>query len=110
MVRPSMSPRPLNGTDYVDGEIYDLNLPSRAILREALLNEQWANMSTYSRQHWLGLMFSSTVRFVGTVLSPIRRQVEITIVFEQRHPVYGRIVAFCVTPFDFHRFGALVTH
>ena len=102
-----MSPRPLSGADYHDGEIYDWNLPSRAILRDALLNEHWANMSECSRLHWLGIINSSSVRFVGTVISRTRLQVEITIVFDRPHPVYDDMVAFCVTPLAFHRFRHL---
>jgi len=108
MLSPSMSSRPLDGSEYTDGEIYDIDTPSRALLRIALIDEPWANMSDLSRQTWLDLMFSDATRFVGTVLSAVRAQVEVTIVFNQPHPQYGGMVAFCVTLFRFQRFRFLL--
>ena len=109
MLSPSMSSRPLDGSEYTDGEVYDINTPGRALLRNALIEESWVNMSESSRQAWLDLMFSDMVRFVGTVLSAVRSQVEITIVFNEPHPLYGGMVSFCVTLFRFWRFRSLLT-
>ena len=107
MSRLSLSTQPLEGDDFEDGEIYSLELPSRSILRQAIQNEMWLNMALETRQYWLDLMSSARVRFVGTVVSHARRQVEITIVFSEDHPLFGGMVAFCVSLVAFHRFRGL---
>ena len=107
MSQLSLSTLPLRGGDFDDGEIYALDLPSRSTLRQAILSEIWLNMALETQQYWLELMSSSNVRFLGTVVSHVRRQVEITIVFTEAHPIYSGMVAFCISLAAFHRFRGL---
>ena len=99
-----MSTRSLGASEYRDGEVHDLNAPNRAVLRTALMQEDWLNMSDATRRYWLQLMTSESVRFVGTVISLVRSQIEITIVFSEAHPLYPGMVSFCVTLSNFWRF------
>ena len=107
MTVPCLSTRALGDNDYVDGQIYDLFAVTRSVLKDAILGEQWINMSWETRQQWISLMFSPTVRFVGTVVSRSRQQVEVSVMFRTWHPVHGAMVSFVLTLGDFHRFHHL---
>ena len=107
MVTPSLSTRRLRTGDYDDGELYDLHAEERVVLKQALLTEPWVNVSEDTRVHWLNLMHSSNTRFVGTVISRPRRQIEISVIFSRPHPVYGGMGSICVTLSDFFRFNDL---
>ena len=106
MGSPCLSSRPLLGSEYTDGQIYDLHSEERSELKAALLNEEWINLAE-SREGWLGLMLSGQVKFVGTIVSVRRQQVQVTIIFKESHPVFGGLVEFCVTLMNFHRFRSL---
>ena len=108
LMSQSMSTEPLSSGEYSDGEIYSLWAPERVILMHAILTEPWLNMSAETRKNWLILIQSPYVRFVGTVLSRARQQVEITIVFHQPHPVHGCITELCVSLIEFQRFHFLI--
>ena len=76
-----MDPNRLFGDgDYDDGEIY--RLEPGTVLDQAIRNEQWLNYPDETRRKWLRLMNSSSVVFLGTVVSRPRRQIELTIVLE----------------------------
>ena len=106
MGSPCLSSRPLLGSEYTDGQIYDLHLDERSALKMALLQENWINLAD-SQPHWIDLMQSDQVKFVGTIVSVRRQQIQVTIIFKQLHPVYGGLVEFCVTLLNFRRFQHL---
>ena len=107
MIIPSLSTRELSAGEYHDGELHCLHATSRTVLKTALLGEPWLNVSDDTRNHWLALMRSPSVRFVGTVISRPRQQVEVSVVFSQPHPVYGGVGSICVTLSHFSRFRDL---
>ena len=103
MIGPCLSSRPLSGSEYTDGQIYSIDDDSRVTLRVALLSEPWINLAE-SQSDLLRLMLSDEAKFVGTMVSVRRQQVQVTIIFKQMHAVYGGQAEFCVTLMDFHRF------
>ena len=107
MIVPSLSTRDLSDGEYHDGELHCLHSADRVVLKHALLWEPWLNVSDDTRNHWLALMHSSNARFVGTIISRPRQQIEISVVFAQPHPVYGGVGTICVTLSQFSRFRDL---
>ena len=107
MVVPSLSKQPLGANDYCDGEIYDLYDINRRELCAAILEELWLNVSPDFQHHWLSIIQSSLVRFVGTVVSRSRCQVEITVRFKAPHAVHGHMSSFCISLDRFNRFRTL---
>ena len=102
MILPSYSREPFSSQDYDDGEIYPLDDESR--LGQALLRERWLNMDSSEQAYWLGLMRSPSARFVGTIVSSRRRQVELTLCFRDPQPRVGLFATVCVTLAQFQRF------
>ena len=102
-----MRSTPLQCSEYCDGEIYDIHAPGRQELKEAITTELWLNLSPQTRDYWLAIMQSDLVRFVGTVISRSRCQIEITIRFRERHAVHGYMESFCITLQQFNRFRSL---
>ena len=98
----SMSVQRLTDNQYEDGEIYQLD-PSSA-LGQALLSEQWLNIPSDHRIYWLSEMYSPRVKFVGTVLSQMRQQVELTFIYRNSIGNTGHEVSFCVSLENFSRF------
>ena len=107
MVVPSLRTRPLQESEYCDGEVYDINEPNRQELKQAIMTEIWMNVSSESRHYWLLMIESDLVRFVGTVVSRTRCQIELTLVFKRRHSVHGSMHSFCITLSDFRRFRSM---
>ena len=102
MILPSYSQEPFTSLDYDDGEIYRLDPESR--LGQSLLRERWLNMSSADQAYWHNLLRSPAMRFVGTVISSRRQQVEITMCFHEPQPGVGLYATVCVTLAQFHRF------
>ena len=98
----SMSLQELTGNQYDDGEIYPLDITSP--LGQALLLEQWLNLPSSHQAYWISEMYSPRVKFVGTVLSRVRQQVELTYVYRDSIGNTGHRVSFCVSLPDFSRF------
>ena len=107
MVAPSLSKLPLGTNDYCDGEVYDLYDRDRQELCSAIMTELWLNVSPNFQQYWLSVIRSDLVRFVGTVVSRSRCQVEITVRFRSPHALHGHMSSFCITLERFNRFRAL---
>ena len=107
MVTPSLSTRRLGDNEYHDGELHDLHSEDRAILKHALLYEPWVNVSEETKTYWLNLIYSANTRFVGTVISRPRQQIEVSVIFSRPHPVHGGMGSICVTLSHFARFGNL---
>ena len=95
----SMSLTPLEDDEYEDGEVYPINFNTG--IGKAIAEEEWLNISDDHRNYWLAVMRSNRIRFVGTVLSKKRKQVEITIVFRDAQ---SGMVNFCITLEDIDRF------
>ena len=90
--------KPLGDDEYENGTIVPLT--ETPVLTLALLTERWENFDQNDETHWKSVIQSDAPRFVGTVLSDVRRQVEITVVYRSPH----RVVTFCVTLGDYSRF------
>ena len=100
----SMSIQRLTDNQYDDGEIYQMD-PSSDLGR-ALLSEPWLNMPSNHRDYWISEMYSPRVKFVGTVLSQMRQQVELTYIYRDSIGNTGHEVAFCVSLANFSRFSS----
>ena len=98
----SYGTHPLGDDEYSDGEVYPLDQTSE--LGRALLEEPWLNMTSAQREKWVGMILNGQCRFVGTVWSNIRLQVELTLIFTDSS-LYGGSVTFCVTLSNPHRFA-----
>ena len=90
----SFSLSPLGDNEYDDGEVYRLDQTTE--LGRAIMHEQWLNMTTRHRSYWLSVINSGRCRFVGTVWSSVRRQVELTLIFNDSTFLGGSTV-FCIT-------------
>ena len=99
---PSMSLRELGDDEYLDGELYGLSLANP--LGRAITSERWLNMPEARQSFWLNEFSSPRVKFVGTVLSPMRQQVELTVLYYDSAGNTGHKVSFCITLNDFNRF------
>ena len=97
-----MSIRPLGDSEYDDGEVYPITLTTPIGL--ALINDRWLNFSEERQAYWLSELSSPRIRFAGTVISRVRRQVELTIIYADQRGASGRQVSFCITLPDFDRF------
>ena len=102
MILPSYSREPFTSADYLDGEIY--RLEEESILGQAILCERWLNMTTAEQSRWVNLMRSPVTRFAGTILSPNRQQVELTLCFYRPLPEIGMHATVCITLAQFQRF------
>lgn len=98
----SMSIRRLSDNQYDDGELYRLDLSNP--LGQALLAERWLNMPLNHQTYWLSELYSPRIKFVGTVLSRVRKQVELTYIYHDRIGNTGHQVSFCVSLPNFSRF------
>ena len=98
----SMSLKQLSDNEYDDGELYQLDVSNS--LGQALLSERWLNLPLQHQIYWLSEVYSPRVKFVGTVLSRVRQQVELTYIYHDSIGNTGHQVSFCVSLPDFHRF------
>ena len=101
-IAPSMSLRELGDDEYDDGEVYGLTLTTP--LGRAITSERWLNMDPARQAFWLNEISTPRVKFVGTVLSPQRQQVELTVIYYDSAGNTGHRVSFCITLNDFNRF------
>lgn len=98
----SMSLERLSDDQYDDGELYRLDIASP--LGQALLSERWLNLPLNQQLYWLSEVYSPRVKFVGTVLSRVRAQVELTFIYRDSIGNTGHQVSFCVSLPNFQRF------
>ena len=96
--------RLLGNNEYDDGQIYRL-VPG-STLDQAIRNERWLNMTDASRRRWLRLINGPSTTFVGTVLSPQRRQIELSvmIIVDPNRPDNRWCVQTMITLENFDRF------
>ena len=97
-----MSVRELGEGEYEDGEVYPISLTNA--LGQAITTERWLNMDQSRQAFWLAEMSSSRVKFVGTVLSRVRQQCELTIVYYDSVGNTGHKISFCISLENFGRF------
>ena len=97
-----MSCQPLKENEYNDGEIVALN--RTPMLQAALMTERWLNMPEGLQNHWLRTIRSGVLRFVGTILSEVRQQVEVTLIYPEDSPQTETYIHFCVSLPNFRRF------
>ena len=100
----STSQLPLKEDEYGSGEI--VALTRTPILTRALFNERWLNISEETQEYWLSVIRSGSLRFVGTILSETRQQVELTLIYPESSPQAETYIHFCVSLPDFRRFLA----
>ena len=98
---PSYSKTPFGTGDYTDGEIKPL-LPS-SLLWQALLQETWLNWSLEHQRMWKWKL-QQPLKFIGTVMSSSRMQVEITLIYQDNTGNSSGIETVTVTLADFSRF------
>ena len=94
----SFSTAKLGDDEYDDGTLVPLS--ETPLLATALLNERWENFSLSEETHWKSVIRSNLLRFVGTVLSDVRRQVEVSLIYREPY----KIESFCVTLGNYGRF------
>ena len=102
MSGPCYEKTSLKTGEYEFGEI--IRLDPNSALGNALLTETWLNWSNAGQNKWKSIMGLPEIHFVGTILSPMRQQVEVTIISRQHIPNMGVHAEFCVTLANFHRF------
>ena len=98
VVEGSYSKSKLGDNEYDDGTLVPLS--ETPILRQALLTERWENFELHEEIHWKSVLQSGRLRFAGTVLSDVRRQVELSMIFQDPY----RMESFCVTLGNYSRF------
>ena len=103
-ITPSMSMKELGDHEYDDGELYPLT-PTNALGR-AITSERWLNVAPACQSYWLAEISSPRVKFVGTVLSRVRQQVELHVIYYDRSGNTGHQRSFCITLENFGRFLA----
>ena len=97
----SFSSEKLGDNEYEDGTLVPLS--ETPLLAHALLTERWENFSLNEEAHWKSVLQSNNIRFAGTVLSDVRRQVELSIIYRDPY----RMDVFCVTLGNYGRFQAM---
>ena len=102
MLEPCYDTSSLKDGEYENGEI--IRLDPESALGVALLSEVWLNWPLDAQRRWKSIMVLPDIRFVGTIMSPVRQQIEVTIVSRQHVPGMGIHAEFCVTLSNFQRF------
>ena len=97
-----MSQDELGDDEYEDGELYVLSLATP--LGRAITSERWLNVDQTVQAFWLNEMASPRVKFIGTVLSRVRQQVELSIIYYDGAGNTGQKRSFCISLADFGRF------
>ena len=97
----SYSQLPFGTGDYNDGEIHPLLVGST--LWQALVNELWLNWSLSQQDMWKWRL-QQPLKFVGTVLSHTRQQIEITMVYQDNTGISSGMDTVTVTLANFSRF------
>ena len=97
----SYSQLPFGTGDYDDGEIQPLVTGS--ILWRALIHEPWLNWSLPAQNLWKWRL-QQPLKFMGTVLSNSRQQIEITLVYQDGTGCSSGMDTVTVTLANFARF------
>ena len=93
---PVMSNAPLSDTEHND--LIMKPLQETPLRYWALLNDRWLNFSEESQAYFIDVLLTDTkVAYKGSILSPTRRQIEITLLFNEPNPCGADRVRFCVT-------------
>ena len=91
-----MSNAPLSDTEHE--ELVMKPLQETPLRYWALLNDRWLNFSEEAQAYFIDVLLNDTkVAYKGSILSPTRRQVEITLLFNEPNPCGADRVRFCVT-------------
>ena len=99
---PSMSIRRLTSGEYESNEMTPISLTTP--LGRAIVNEEWLNMEPSQQEYWLRELSSLHVEYAGTIISSVRKQVELTLIYRDTALNHGHQVSFCITLADFERF------
>ena len=103
---PIMSNAPLSEAEH--NELVMKPLQETPLRYWALLNDRWLNFSEEAQAYFVDVLLNDTrVAYKGSILSPTRRQVEVTLLFNESSPCGADRVHFCVT---LECFDQLVTH
>ena len=98
---PSLSREPFGDGDYDDGEIKELRPGSP--LWHALTGEPWLNWP-YEHQCMWKLRMRQPLKFLGTILSPVRQQIEVTLIYQDNVGCSAGMDTVTVTLSEFQRF------
>ena len=91
-----MSNAPLTDTEHE--ELVMKPLQETPLRYWALLNERWLNFSEEAQAYFVDVLLNDTkVAYKGSILSPTRRQIEITLLFNEPNPCGADRCRFCVT-------------
>ena len=99
---PSYSKAPFGTGDYDDGEIKELRTGSS--LWHALTGEPWLNWSLTEQFEWK-LKMQRPLKFLGTVVSVPRQQIEVTLIYQDPAGNSTGMETVTVSLLDFHRFS-----
>ena len=99
---PSYSTAPLGDNEYEDGELVPIS--STTVLGRAVMFDPWLNFTPAQHAFWLNEISSPQVKFVGTVLSAARKQVELHIIYRNQAGETSYEEKFCITLPGFERF------
>ena len=98
----SMSTEELTDGEYDNGELIAISMTSPLV--QAILYEPWLNVSNDQREVWLSELSSPRVKFAGTVLSHVRKQVELTLIYRDQNGETSHQRSICISLADFDRF------
>ena len=98
----SMSTSELTDGEYENGELIAVSMTSP--LTRAIMYEPWLNVSNSQRDIWLSELSSPWIKFAGTVLSRVRKQVELTLIYRDQYGETSHQRSICISLADFDRF------
>ena len=93
---PVMSNAPLSDAEH--HELVMKPLRETPLRYWSLLNDRWLNFSEEAQAYFIDVLLrDDKVAYKGSVLSPTRKQIEITLLFNEPNPCGADSVRFCVT-------------
>ena len=92
---------PMSNAPLSDAEHFDLvmkPLQETPFRYRSLLNDRWLNFSEEAQAYFVDVLLNDNkVAYKGSILSPTRKQIEITLLFNEPNPCGADRVRFCVT-------------
>ena len=97
-----MSTSELGDGEYENGELIPVSMTDPLV--RAIMYEPWLNVPDGLRAHWLSEMSSPRIKFIGTVLSRVRKQVELTLIYRDQTGATSHQRSICISLSHFERF------
>ena len=98
----SLSTEPLSDGEYDDGELIPVDFTST--LGRAILHDRWLNFDEAAQAHWVRELRSPQIKFIGTVLSRPRKQVELHLIYKNAAGGTSHERVFCISFQKFNLF------